>query len=226
MAIDPENRFLARGPRRRLDAEVIRDQALAVAGILNRTLGGPSVKTYQPPGLWKSVGLQGSNTSEFKRDGVEKLHRRSLYTFWKRTSIPPNMSAFNAPTREACTVRRERTNTPLQALVLMNDEQFIEAARKLAETLLAESPDQNLDQRASEAFLRAVGRPANEADVNDMKGIADDAQKHFLSHPEKANQLNSVGALPIDQSLDPIQVATLTTVISVLFNRDDVINQN
>ena len=134
--IDPENRLLSRGPRFRMDAEVIRDSALFVSGLLVDRIGGPSVKPYQPAGLWKPVGFGGSNTSVFKQDKGEKLYRRSMYTFWKRTSPPPSLSTFDAPDRETCQVRRARTNTPLQALVLMNDIQFVEAARKFAERII------------------------------------------------------------------------------------------
>ena len=123
-ATDPGNRYLARGPRVRLDAEVLRDQALAASGLLVRKIGGPSVKPYQPAGVWKPVAFAGSNTREFKQDAGEALYRRSLYTFWKKTSPPTSMAAFDAPTRESCLVRRERTNTPMQALVLLNDPQF------------------------------------------------------------------------------------------------------
>src|SRR5262249_12451510 len=131
-AKDPANRLLARGPRFRLDAETLRDQALFVGGLLVEKLGGPSVKPPQPSGLWEAVGFVGSNTANFSPDsGHDKVHRRSLYTFWKRPSPPPQMTTFDAPSRESCTARRERTNTPLQALLLMNEPQFVEAARGL-----------------------------------------------------------------------------------------------
>ena len=140
---DPENRLLARGPRFRLDAEMLRDQALAVSGLLVDQMGGPSVKPPQPDGLWFAVGYSGSNTVRFKPDtGSEKVHRRTLYTFIKRTAPPPQMSTFDAPSREACCVRRERTNTPLQALLLMNDPQYVEGARGLAARTIREAgPD-------------------------------------------------------------------------------------
>src|SRR6185369_7724090 len=124
---DPDNRLLARGPRFRMDAEMVRDYALSASGLLTPTIGGPSVKPYQPDGLWEAVAMQQSNTRFYKQDNGDKLYRRSLYTFWKRSSPPASMDIFNAPTRESCTVRRERTDTPLQALVTMNDPQFVEA---------------------------------------------------------------------------------------------------
>lgn len=226
LRIDPENRYLARGPRRRLDAEVLRDQALAVTGILDREMGGPPVKPYQPPGLWKAVALQGSNTSQFERDSVDKLHRRSLYSFWKRTSIPPAFAAFDAPTREECTVRRERTNTPLQALVLMNDEQHVEAARKLAEALISSSTGKTWSDLAKEAFFLVVGRPPTEADVDDLIALALIATNEYKDKVDEAKLLASSGALPSDDSLDPIKVATWTLVVNTLLNRDDVINVN
>ncbi len=157
---DPQNRLLARGPRFRLDAETIRDQALFVSGLLVDQVGGPSVKPYQPAGLWEAVGYTGSNTVEFHQDHGEALYRRSLYTFWKRTSHPPNMAAFDAPNRESCTVRRERTNTPLQALVLMNDPHFVKASRQLAERVLMEENRLPLDR----IFRLAVGRPASDGE--------------------------------------------------------------
>src|SRR5262249_26619300 len=133
---DPQNRLLSRGPRFRMDGEMIRDYCLAASGLLVRKIGGPSVKPYQPDGVWEAVAMIGSNTRDYKRDNADKLYRRSLYTFWKRAAPPASMDIFNAPTRETCTVRRERTNTPLQALVTLNDVQFVEAARHLAETAL------------------------------------------------------------------------------------------
>ena len=132
-------RLLSRGPRFRLDAEMLRDQALFVGGLLAEKTGGPSVKPPQPAGLWEAVGYVTSNTARFTADtGAEKVHRRSLYTFWKRTAPPPQMTTFDAPSREACLVRRERTNTPLQALLLMNETQYVEASRALAERAMKE----------------------------------------------------------------------------------------
>src|SRR5690606_32389568 len=137
---DPQNRLLSRGPRFRMDAEEVRDYALAASGLLAPRIGGPSVRPYQPEGIWEAVAMDGSNTRFYKQDQGEGLYRRSMYTFWKRSAPPPSMEIFNAPTRENCTVYRERTNTPLQALVTMNDPQYFEAARVLAERSLQESP--------------------------------------------------------------------------------------
>ncbi|MDF1753599.1 MAG: DUF1553 domain-containing protein [Verrucomicrobiales bacterium] len=225
-AIDPENRHLARGARRRLDAEVLRDQALAVSGLLDPTFGGPSVKPYQPAGVWKAVAFQVSNTNEFKLDSINNLHRRSVYTFWKRTAIPPAFAAFDAPSREECSVRRERTNTPLQALVLMNDEQHVEAARVLSESLLTEFPGANDTTLALQAFTKVLGRPPKVADLMDLTSLADWVSKEYQKAPEEAETFISVGELPNRESLDPIRVAAWTVVINALLNRDDVLNQS
>ena len=128
---DLENRLFSRGPRFRMDAEMVRDYALAASGLLSRKIGGPSVKPYQPPGVWEAVAMIGSNTRDYKQDTGESLYRRSMYTFWKRAAPPASMDIFNAPSRETCTMTRERANTPLQALVTLNDPQFIEAVRRL-----------------------------------------------------------------------------------------------
>lgn len=222
--LDPENRHLARGPRLRLDAEILRDQALSVSGLLVTDIGGPSVKPYQPDGLWNVVAITGSNTREFKRDSGNALFRRSLYTFWKRTSPPPSMSAFNAPTREQCTVRRERTNTPLQALVMLNDPQFVEAARNLAEHTL-KSAD-NDKSRVTWILQRVLSRPANPVDVADVTATVTDFRKLFSADPAAAKKLIETGESKADSKLPVADLAAWTMAANVLLNRDDFINKN
>src|SRR5690606_3438354 len=161
---DPDNRLLARGPRFRLDAETIRDSALAVSGLLVDRLGGKSVRPYQPPGLWEAVGYTSSNTARFTQDHGEALYRRSMYIFWKRTAPPPTMAIFDAPSREACTVRRSRTNTPMQALALMNDVQFVEAARHLAARVMGEG-GASFDDRLNYAYRLVTGRAVKPHEV-------------------------------------------------------------
>jgi len=156
---DPDNRLLSRGPRFRMDAEMVRDHALAAGGLLVRTIGGPSVKPYQPDGVWEAVAMTSSNTRFYKRDSGDGLYRRSLYTFWKRSAPPASMDIFNAPSRENCSVRRERTNTPLQALATMNDTQFVEAARVLAQGAMAAAPgtpDAQADYMAARLLARKL----------------------------------------------------------------------
>jgi hypothetical protein len=223
LSADPENRLLSRGPRHRLDAELVRDQALAVSGLLRRDIGGPSVKPYQPDGLWNVVAITGSNTRHFKRDSGGKLYRRSLYTFWKRTSPPPSMAAFNAPTREQCTVRRERTNTPLQALVTMNDVQFVEAARALAQRTLRASDDNN--KRASSMFWSVLRRPGTEDEVAEVSQTAKSFQEIFEESPDDAKQLIKVGEASDNSGLTPTELAAWTLVANTLMNRDDFINK-
>ena len=157
--LDPDDRYFSRGPRFRMDAEMIRDYALAASGLLSPKIGGPSVKTYQPDGVWEAVAIIGSNTRDYKRDSGESLYRRSLYTFWKRSAPPASLDIFNAPSRETCTVRRDRTNTPLQALVTLNDVQYVEAARNLAQRVLKEG---GATDAARENYLakRLLARPS------------------------------------------------------------------
>ena len=156
---DPSNRLLSRGPRFRMDAEMIRDYALAASGLLSPKIGGPSVRPYQPPGVWEAVAMPNGNLSKYEQDHGDSLYRRSMYTFWKRSAPPASMEIFNAPTREACTIRRDRTDTPLQALVTLNDTQFIEAARILAELALKDggsTPDARLDFIARRLLARPL----------------------------------------------------------------------
>jgi hypothetical protein len=223
LATDPENRYVSRGPRHRLDAELLRDQALAVGGLLQRDVGGPSVKPYQPDGLWNVVAITGSNTRHFKRDDGAALYRRSLYTFWKRTSPPPSLAAFNAPTREQCTVRRERTNTPLQALVMMNDIQFVEAARSLAQSVLTASNDDR--QRAESMLWSVLRRRARPGEVGELTETARSFREVFEESPENAKQLITAGDATVDDQLVATELATWTMVATTLMNRDDFINK-
>ena len=222
---DPRNRLLARGSRYRLDAEMLRDQALAVSGLLVRQVGGPSVKPPQPDGLWRAVGLYESDTVQFEQDhGTDKVHRRSLYTFWKRTSPPPQMGIFDAPSRESCTVRRERTNTPLQALLLMNDPQYMEAARHFAERILhakASSPKQRIRWAFEQATLRLPAEP----EVEELLAAYHDLLANYSADQVAAKAVIDVGEFPPDDQLTPTELATWTMVASLLLNLDEVITK-
>ena len=185
-AKDPKNRLLARGPRFRLDAEMLRDQALAVGGLLSDKLGGPSVKPPQPKGIWEAVAYSGSNTKIFKADkDPEKIHRRTLYTFIKRTAPAPQMGTFDAPPRESCVVVRERTNTPLQALLILNDPQYVEAARALAERVM-KSKAETAAAKAATMFRLAAGRSATDEEIVELVESYQQELKHFQDNPEAA----------------------------------------
>ena len=227
--IDPENRLLSRGPRIRLDAEVLRDQALAASGLLVPKIGGPSVKPYQPDGLWKTVAFDGSNTADFEQDHGDALYRRSLYTFWKRTSPPPSMAAFDAPTRESCTVRRERTNTPLQALVLLNDPQFVEAARHLAElsrsAAVPPASSPSFQSRLDFMMRRLLARSADPDESRILQTAFDKFQARFRENPESARLLIATGDSIPNPSHDPVGLASWTLLANLLLNRDDLITK-
>jgi mono/diheme cytochrome c family protein len=225
LAKDPDNRLLSRGPRYRLDAEMLRDQALAVSGLLVQRVGGPSVKPPQPAGLWEAVGYTDSNTAHFTADrGCDKVHRRSLYTFWKRTSAPPQMNILDAPSREACTVRRERTDTPLQALLLMNEKQFVECARALAEKTMREAgPDPQA--RLTYLFRRATARSP---DVRELAELLAEYRDHLATYQKDKNAARSliaVGESKPDASLDPSELAAWTMVANLVLNLDEVLNK-
>lgn len=223
--LDPDNRLLARGPRFRLDAEVIRDSALYVSGLLVDRIGGPSVKPYQPEGLWKPVGFGGSNTAIFTQDSGAKLYRRSMYTFWKRTSPPPSMSTFDAPDRETCQVRRPRTNTPLQALVLMNDIQFVEAARKFAERIMEEAGDSDED-RIRYAFRSIVSRAPDEHEQQTLHQVLKTARQEYADDPAAAEALLKTGESPRKAELDSQQLAAWTMVAHVVLNLSETVTRN
>jgi len=222
---DQENRLLSRGPRFRLDAEVIRDTALATSGLLVREVGGKSVRPYQPSGLWKAVGFGGSNTSVFAQDKGEKLYRRSMYTFWKRTSPPPSMSTFDAPDRETCQVRRARTNTPLQSLVLMNDVQFFEAARKLAERVMLEAGPKPED-RFVFAFRTTTSRFPKQYEKDSLMQLQKEYLEEFQKESGNAEKLLSAGESPRDTKLQPAELAAWTMICHLLLNLSETVTQN
>ncbi|MXZ37374.1 MAG: DUF1553 domain-containing protein, partial [Holophagales bacterium] len=229
IALDPENRLLARASRFRLDAEVIRDGALAASGLLVERLGGPSVKPYQPPGLWREIGYE-SSASVFEQDHGEALYRRSLYTFWKRTVPPPNMLVFDAPNRETCVVERSRSNTPLQALVLMNDPQFVEAARVLAEDLLAENataaPADASDASLIDGlFRRVLARPATAVEQEAMFELVADLRPRYERNPAAAEALLKVGEWPVDESLPGAELAAWSVAASAVLNLDEAVTR-
>ena len=223
-AKDRENRLLSRGPRFRMDAEMLRDYALAASGLLVGTLGGPSVKPYQPEGVWEAVAMIGSNTRDYQQDTGENLYRRSMYTFWKRSAPPAAMDIFNAPSRETCTVRRERTNTPLQALATMNDTQYVEAARHLAQRALKEggvSTASRVEFIARRLLARSL-RADEQAVVN--KSLAE-LETFYRSHAKEAKELIAVGESKADPALEPERLAAWTMLVNQLMNLDEVLNK-
>ena len=221
---DPENRLLSRGPRFRLDAEVIRDNALSVSGLLSPKIGGKGVKPYQPENIWEPVGFGGSNTRSYIQDSGESLYRRSLYTFWKRTAPPPSMVNFDAPNRESYCLRRERSNTPLQALDLMNDVQYFEAARNFAQRILTLG-GATADSRVTYAFRTATGRypTAQEAEI-----ILTALRKHLAKYratPEEARQAISFGESKADAKIDPAELASWALIGNLILNMDEVVTK-
>lgn len=221
---DPENRLLARGPRFRMDAEMVRDMALSVSGLLTPRIGGKSVKPYQPPGLWEAIGYSGSNTVRFVQDKGDALYRRSMYTFWKRTSPPPSLTTFDAPSREECVVRRSRTNTPLQALVLLNDEQYVEAARHLAARMMREGGSSAAD-KIEFAFRLATSRRPTAEEGRIMKALFDAQVAAFIRNPGAAEKLLHVGESPLDNKLDARQLAAWTMVANLVLNLDETVTK-
>ena len=222
LAKDPLNQYLARAPRLRLPAEFIRDNALSVAGLLIEKVGGPGVKPYQPPGLWNEVSLDGN--VRFKRDAGQKLYRRTMYTYWKRSSPQPAMLTFDVPTREKCVIQRQRTNTPLQALVTLNDDQFVEAARCFAERLLTSDCESDVD-RLDLAFELATGRATNEMRQNVFIDLLKAEKKHYEANEEMANELLAIGEVGRDESVNAAEHAAWTVVASAILNLDETLNK-
>jgi hypothetical protein len=221
---DAQNRLLSRGPRFRMDAEMVRDYALAASGLLVRQIGGPSVKPYQPDGVWEAVAMIGSNTRDYKRDSGDKLYRRSIYTFWKRAAPPASMDIFNAPSREVCTVRRERTNTPLQALVTLNDPQFVEAARVLAQKAIKEGGDK-AEQKIEYIARRLLARPFAPEESKVVQASLTDLLAEYKAKPEEAKKLIADGETKADPKIDPSELAAWTMLTNELMNLDEVLNK-
>jgi hypothetical protein len=228
LAKDPENRWLARGPRYRLPAELVRDQALAVAGLLDGRIGGQSVFPYQPAGLWEELMSRSDGDNFTAQKYVQShgadLYRRSMYTFWKRTSPPPSLSTFDAPDRETCTVRRGRTNTPLQALVLMNDPTYVEASRKLAERMMREGGS-TPDERIAYAFRLATARKPTPEESAVLRRIFDKQVAVYQSNNKAATELLAVGESPRDEKLPVPELAAWTTVASTILNLDETVSK-
>ncbi len=218
---DPENRLLARGPRFRLDAEAVRDSALAYGGLLVERLGGPSVKPFEPPGLWEAVSF--NNSQKYVPDVGEARYRRSLYTFWKRQSPPPNMLIFDAPTRETCVVRRPRTNTPLQALVVLNDPQFVEAARALAGRMLREGGRDPLE-RLAYGFRLVTARRPDQGELQLLQHLLETQRAAFQADPAAARAFLAVGDFQAPD-LDPVELAAWSTVANLLLNLDETLTK-
>jgi hypothetical protein len=221
---DPANRWLSRGPRFRMDAEMVRDYALFASGTLGKKIGGASVRPYQPDGVWEAVAMPESNTHYYKRDSGEALYRRSLYTFWKRAAPPASMDVFNAPSRETACVRRERTNTPLQALVTLNDPQFVEAARNLAQLALRENKADH-DKAIDFIARRLLARPLRPQESAVVKATYADLIAFYQARPEDAKKLITFGESRPDAAIAPAELAAWTMVANQLMNLDEVLNK-
>jgi hypothetical protein len=218
---DPRNRLLARGPRGRLPAETVRDNALAISGLLVEKVGGPSVRPWQPEGLWEDVSVERRET--YVPDSGDGLHRRSMYTFWKRTCPPPSMTTFDAPDRETCVARRSRTNTPLQALVLMNDPSFLEAARALGDRVRAGAADDA--GRIALAWRMALARPPAAEETALATRVLEGARRHFNADPAAAAAFLAAARGTEQQGEEAVAAAAWTTLASLVLNLDETISK-
>jgi hypothetical protein len=213
---DTYNRLLSRGPRLQLDAEFIRDNALAVSGLLNPKIGGPSVKPYQPSGIWDGTD------AKYEQDHGDALYRRGLYVFWRRSAHYPPFATFDAPNREVCTFLRQRTQTPLQSLVLMNDPEYVESARALAERVMREEPA-DLKKRLTRAFRHTLGRVPRPDEIGTLQKTYEQQLAEFRSDAKAAEDLLKVGESKLPESVDKIELAAMTAVANVLLNLNETI---
>jgi hypothetical protein len=216
---DPYNRLLARGPRFRLSSQALRDQALALSGLLVERVGGPPVNPYQPANVWDDFSL---GQIKYVQDHGEALYRRSLYTFWRR-SVAPTM-LFDVSSRQVCTVRPSRTNTPLHALTLLNEITYVEAARKLAARVLREA-DAAPPARLNRAFRIATARQAQPRETVLLLSALKRSTEHFRAHPEAVQKLLKTGESPNDEKLDPTELAAYTSVMNIVLNLDEVLTK-
>jgi hypothetical protein len=218
---DPDNRFLARGPRFRLSGEVLRDSALSVSGLLAPKIGGPSVRPYMPKGVWDETSVYG-DLLRYKEGQGEDLYRRTLYTIWKRTAAPPTALLFDAPNREVCTVKRSRTNTPLQALAMLNEITFVEAARKLAERMLVEG-GATPEERLQWAFKTVTSRAPQPLELEVLRRGLQQQLERFQANPQAAKDLLSIGESKPRADLAPEQLAAYALSANVLLNLDEFV---
>jgi hypothetical protein len=223
LAKDPENRLLARMPRLRLSAEGVRDQALALSGLLVEKVGGPSVHPYMPEAVWDETSKYG-NMRNYKPDTGESLYRRTLYTIWKRTAAPPSMLLFDSPNREICTVKRSRSNTPTQALALLNEVTYVEAARKLAEGMMTEGGS-TPGERVDWAFRRVVGRAPDAFERESLTKRLMARLEKMRGESEKASQLVAVGDSKPSEKLRVEELAAYTVTANVLLNLDETVTR-
>jgi hypothetical protein len=222
--LDPNNILLARGPQVRLQAELVRDHALAISGLLSDQVGGPSIKPYQPKGLWLQVASGNQPLKEYIQDHGQDLYRKSMYTFWKRSLPPPSMITFDASTREQCSVRRQSTSTPMQALVLLNDPQFTEASRLFAQRMLAEGGTTE-EERIRFAFRLATSRHPNEKEVRLLVDLLEFQIETFKAEPERASSLLKIGEYPINTDSDYIELAAYAVVANAILNLTETIRK-
>ena len=220
---DPENRLLARGPRMRLPAETIRDQALVISGLLDPKIGGPSVRPYMPEGVWDETSRYG-DLRGYKHDAQNGLYRRTLYTIWKRTAAPPTMLLFDSPSREVCTVKRSRTNTPLQALALLNEVTYVEAARHLAQRMILEGGG-SPEQRLTWAFERVACRAPTAHEMGVLSEGLARHQQRFQATPAEAEKLIQTGETPANARIPAVELAAYTVTANVLLNLDELLNK-
>jgi hypothetical protein len=223
LAGDPSNIFLSRGPRFRMDAEVLRDTALQASGLLSFKIGGAPVKPYQPKGIWETVSMPESDTLKYKQDEGDALYRRSLYSFWKRFAPPPSLETFDARAREVVCITRARTNTPLQALVSMNDPQFFEAARKLAERAILTGS--SVQKRMDFISSQLLSRPLNNREKTTLEAQLIVYQSYYQAHPQDAVDLLTTGAAAVNSELQPSEIAAWTMLANQFLNLDETLTK-